>query len=828
MASSKRKPPKKAKTAKPKKSKGFSVQGILQKLQDSKVFTPELAILMLFGALLMGVLFLQLENFQWLAPGLPVHIPKEQWNFLFIVAFLILAYGYRTMPVSEHFEMPRWAAYPLLLVVLGTAAFLRLYHLGDPVPTYWDDEAMCVIDPRNVIDLHDFKITFPIGLREPLHGYVTALVWVLLPGLKPIVIQRLAACLFDLLAVYVFYLLGREVSGKRMGGVLLAALGAVSKPMIMQNLCGMGGVTLTLGVSLLLLFQNRVFREPKFSHFIGWGLAIAFGIYTYISIRPWVLFLTAVTILWILWTRRKDKVQWKPLGLLALFALGYFMFYLDKLLYIFHGNPISAVWGGNGALWFGIQVAFLAGLIWVHNHFKGREKQLASLGLGLLLAGFLVHPLAMDPGISFKIRDIGMKNPFFWFTPTGFSQIKTEFLNTITSLFVWGPDRADMNVVNDAFFDYHAVIWVMLGLAYAAARPSWIKGFFVLCALVGIVPHVMTSDPQSAKMLGSMPPLMLLGALAFQHWINGALSSKGLVRAMGVLLIAGTGAFWVWEGKGTFQRIYGDWWRITSPDVFVSREVTQLLPDHRVYLVPYGGMGFMSPAVQGVLHDGDPVYLFKNNENVIDVPEGEKRPDVAVIVFMSDHVVMDRLKKEFPKAVWNGRWQYYQTPGVGNAFMNDVVIPASEIPEKPGKLFRFRTVPAGGWKRRIYVTYYGLSRGMIQSEDISPTLNPVGVEAGAHSVSGEGVWEAPVDGTYSFAAYTPDVTQVFIDGQLVLGLVPGGSGAKHANEKAFFKKGPHQVLFLSFLKVNLIFPRITIKEPTTHYEQILGNPPGAL
>ncbi|HJT24304.1 MAG TPA: hypothetical protein VJ873_06985, partial [bacterium] len=533
---------------------------------------------------------------------------------------------------------------------------------------------------------------------------------------------------------------------------------------------------LTLGVALLLLFQMRVFRNPKLSHFLEWGLAVAFGIYTYISIRPWVLFLFTVTILWILFRHRKDKNRWALWPVLILFATGYFLFFLDKLLYVFHANKVSELWGSHFTSFVMIQVVFLVLLVFFYKTSAAKEREMTSLAMGLMLAGFLVYPLAMDPGISAKIRDISIlpKNPGAWFNPALFNQIKEGVSSTVAAMFSGGPDRADMNVVNDAFFDYHAVVWVILGLVFAAARPSWLKCFFVLCAIVGVVPHVMTSDPQSAKLLGSMPPLLLLSALAVDQWIEGAVSSRGILRWLGVGLALVVVAFWGWEANGTYQRVYGEWWKITSPDVFVSRQLKKDLPTHRVYLAFYNGMGFFSTAVEGVLNYGTPVYAC-GDTNVIDVLPGAPRTDVALIVFAQDQPVLDRVKKEFPKAQWNPCWQYYQTPGVGNPFMYDIWIPAAQIPDKPGKMFMFHTVPKPGWLRRIYLSPVGLANGLIRYESIVPALNPLPVEAGANSVSCENEWDAPADGHYTFSVSSQDVIKLLVDGKAVLDIKPYGS-----------------------------------------------------
>ncbi len=331
----------------------------------------------------------------------------------------------------------------------------------------------------------------------------------------------------------------------------------------------------------------------------------------------------------------------------------------------------------------------------------------------------------------------------------------------------------------------------------------------------------MTVDPTSAKILGAFPAMLLLSCWGLQEWVSGFMAGKGIRRLAGVFLLLGLTAFWAWEGKGTFTRVYDKWWNMMRPDILVSQEISEQLPTKRVYMGVYDGMGYASPAVEGVIHDGKALYLLQTS-NVVDVLPQEPRKDFSVIISGLDKQWAPVLKKDFPKAQWIPKWEYYQSKS-DPPTMYDVVIPARDIPEKPGKLFMFRVVPEKKWLRRVYVTYYGLGRGMIQYEDTSPTLNPLPQGMGAHSVSGDGLWEAPSDGKYTFTVNSPDPIQIWIDGKKVLSSIPvEWIRPRVVSRTLFFSKGSHQVHYLSFLRSNAWFEDVTVRNSAISFSQVLG------
>jgi hypothetical protein len=792
-------------------------------LAPHHALSPEIFLIMVLGALLVGFVFLQMPQFQWL--GVPFALPSRHLDFFLYLGAALLAVGFWLLPPSDpKANLPRWAAYPILAVIFAVGTWLRFYRIGEPIGYYWDDPAYNIIDPRSVVDLHQFHILFPIGSREPLYPYVLSLVYWIFPDWKGLVAQRVGANLLNLSSIWIFYLLGREVSGKRLVGLLMAALMAVSKPALLQNLCGMGGLSLLFGVGLFLLFQNRVFRKPNLAHFLEWGGALAVGLYTYNAARAWTPFLAFILLGWILWQWRGEKLTWPVRVILFLFALGFMPSYLDKMLFVLHNNPITRIWSGSFSLWLFWQAGFLAALVYGFRVSGEKGRHLCGWALALLLTGILIYPLTTLPDAINRIASISLmpKTASDLFSSKFFDLMTGQLNSAIKAVFIWSEDRPDMNVVGDPFLDYHAAVWIVIGLAALAARPSWMKLFFFACAWVGIIPRIMTIDPQSAKMLGALPSLLLFAALAVGEWLEAAWAVAWKKRWMGILLVAGVAVFWAWEAKGTYLRVFEKWWYVQTDDVCLAKAAEpDILAEKRVYLVGVSGFGYMSPATQGVLHDGEVLYLWRET-NVIDVSPDEPRKDVVVFVSPRTAPTVERLKKEFPKAQWSTVWQYYQKPNEGQPFSYRVLIPADQIPEKPGKAFQVQVIPGVSWLRRVYVTGFGLCRGMIQWEDRSPTLNPLSQEAGAHSNSAEGVWEAPADGDYTFSMYTPDVMKLLIDGKKIVDFV-SADGYERFSRKAHLTKGVHNVKFLTFLRVNLRFTEVTIKSAAIGYEKVLGN-----
>jgi hypothetical protein len=409
----------------------------------------------------------------------------------------------------------------------------------------------------------------------------------------------------------------------------------------------------------------------------------------------------------------------------------------------------------------------------------------------------------------------------------------TEFVNSMSRqifrvFHYWfdiGGERSDMNVLGDPFFDYQAVIVVILGLLYAAVRPTWTKSFLVLCALVGTVPYLLTGDNQGAKFCGTFTPLLLLGAMALGNWMTCAWGDVLKTRWVGIVLLGVFAAFWGWEIHTTRERVYVKWWNeVQNDDMCVGQEVDKVLPDKRVYLsivtVPHNGH-FFDALTQTALHDPERVYLL-NDKNVIAVPPEQKRQDVMVIVSPLMKDIVSRLKRDFPKAQWTPAWQYYQKSHDEVPFLYSVVIAAADIPEKSGKLFQFLAVPSTTWRRDVYWYRMGFREGVIRTEDWSAALNPMPPAAAGNPVAARGAWEAPSDGKYTFSMPCGEYARLFIDGQEVLTALRGNP--RPVSTTLSLKKGLHEVRYQTYLVTSAGFVDVTIENAASGYKKVLGAP----
>lgn len=814
-------------------------------------------LVLLAGSALLAFLLLQMERFRWMGPSFSM--PSLLWGFLFLSGLGLLVLGYRGLPpVPGKGDLPRWAAYPLLAIVFGVAAYLRFYRADQAYLSYWDDSATVVEQAAVGSDFNSFPIIYPQGANEPFFGWFTALLWSAFPGLKALFLQRLSSNLFCLLALWVTYRLGREVSGKRFVGILLAAAMAVSKPALLHNISAQAPLVLMLSTGLFLWFQFRLFRKPDLKHFLQWGAVLGLCLYTYNAIRPWSFVMAAVTFGWLLWRSTSQERQqafsskpskgvasrgqgplamilgraprWVGPALLIFFAVTYSLFFLDHILFIFHDNLLSRIWAGNLALWGFWQALFALLFIYYYQTRSGSEKRFYAWALGLLFAGFLSHPIALHTEAAVRIGNNSIL-PQALSGMLSFTFVKVlvaKFLYACQFLFTTSSDRGDMNLVGDPFFDIQGILLILLGVVALVVRPTWTKSFLFLCAPLGIVPFIFTTDSYSAKLLGCLIPLLLLAALAWGEWAQSLASVTGKARWVGLTLVLALPAFFAWEARTTFTRVYDQWWYdVVNDDLAVGQPVDQALKaGKRVFIAPLlnppPGRRFYSADVQAILHDGSRVYLF-HDRNIIHLLPGEDPQDVVVVIsgFAKDQLA--RLKKDFPKASFEPQWQYYQDKKNEVPFLYVVSVPASKIHDASGKCLQFQKVPSGMWARRFYVTGLGTRGGLIDQEDIVPALNPIDRSWANKGVSGEGEWEAPADGDYSFSMDNPNFSQVWLDGKSLLHSVREGQSFP-LTETLSLKKGKHRIRYFIYLTFDTRFWDVTIENKAAGYKAVLGAP----
>jgi len=796
-----------------KKKPSFSVS-------SARTVSTKTFLMLMAGFFLIGLVLLQTDRFQWL--GVPFWLPSNSLPIFFTIGVLLAGVAFlnlSTLPNSS-FDLSRKVAYPLLAVFWGMALFLGFYKIGQPTAHYWDDYAVCIIDPRNILDFHEYHLLFAIGSRDPLYSYVGAFVWWFFPTLKAVSIQRVISNVFCVISLWLLYRLGREISGKRLVGVLLVGCFAVSKPVLIQYLTCMPALTLVMAVSLFLLFQIKLFKNPNLQHCLQWGAALAVGLSSYNASRPWIPYLIIVTLGWFLWRPKAKKISVYALATVSVFVFFFTIFYLDRFLSIGHGNSIAQIWGYNPWIWAVWQVLFLLFFIQGYLRSKNETRSFYAWGAGLVVLSGLTYPLslAMDVIQKIALNSILPANLSDIFSMKFFYFLKDKLIFTIRCLFLSGDDRSDMNVIPDPFFDYQGSVLAIIGLIGFLMRPTWIKTFVFGSVWVGTIADLMTRDSTSAKLVGSTPALFLLTAFALTFCLEKLWLLPGKKRWMTYVFSAGLVLFWLWAAQSTFERVYNKWFDMEGYNSTLAAAAAQDAADKRVYIGPDPGYGFMSVTTQSVINDGLPIYCLKK-ENLIYVDPSQPRKDVVLILSPRSSDIIAELKKDFPKAEWTPGWRKVQSRQEGPYFYR-VLITQDQISEKPGKLFQFKMIDNPGWTRRLYAVRYGLARGMIENEDISSTLNPIWPESGDLCVSAEGLWQAPTDGKYVFSVSTYNVIKFSVDEKVIFDCIPKNKTILQS-QSVFLKKGSHQIQYLMGVR-DVKFPQITIRNPETNFSQVLG------
>ncbi len=761
------------------------------------------------GALLIAESFSAIHDFAEVMPQGLLFNFSNWFGFLFILGFVLVFMSSRFSSVAQ-FQEPEikfWQV-GLILSCLGVvAAWIALSHLSDPPGFYWDDNATVIKDIRTVKELHIYGIIMPASFREPAITYWTALVWYLFPDATGLQMQRIGPVFMFLASLGMMYLLGKEIAGRKVG-LIFAALGAVNKWLLTETVWGSGLILTIFSISWSLLMIYRIFKNPSWFNFILWGLALAFGTYTYGAYRPYDFFMVLVIGIWIFVTREKWATSWIGWFLGAWVSGFWLTFFLEKNHLLFNRTGFD-LFSQSGFLWVYFSLlAFAIVLVGVSFFGKKRQNEIFFKFMsGLFLAAILVYPLVTHPAYGMRVAEL---NAFQNGSDSGARVL--AFLDklgrTFHELFMgngfWG----------DSAFDFQSAWVIVLGIAIFLAKPNW-KSFLLFVAIgVGLVPHVLTRDEYNGRALASVAPFLLLGALGieeFRVWGGNLWGRKFWNR----FFISFFCLFLGWQAWDSYEIIFQKWFYTTGPEALVSREVVSDSPANRVYLTvcPNGS----SPECQGVLDEGHPLYVYRDS-NPIYIQPGEKPKDVVLIVFGGDQKLEDRLKKEFPRAQWTGinfNTFHYPTAQPGDTLTRffRVLITADQISNNPKMSIYFVPVPGNNWVRDFYIGSYGMGHGAIEAEDMTHSLRQPFPANDMHSASFSGLFQAPADGKYEFSMKDQNYALVWIDGHKAIDARGGHSEALESDESVWLKKGSHSIYFVSYFLVNEIIPNIEVRVP---------------
>ncbi len=222
----------------------------------------------------------------------------------------------------------------LLIVLLGAA--LRLYRLGDLPFGTWYDEASAGLQALRMLAEPLFRPIFDGAIQSPSHYvYMVAASFKLFDVSTASI--RLASAVLGIATVPAAYLAGREFFGRRLMGLVLAFLLAVSSWDINFSRIGMFNIATPLFQLLALGLLLRGLRTQRLLHFALAGLSLGFGLAFY---RVFQIFLPVIGLFFLhaaIAHRQLLRRSWmgQMLHLMLLVGLGLVLAILPVLVFAY-------------------------------------------------------------------------------------------------------------------------------------------------------------------------------------------------------------------------------------------------------------------------------------------------------------------------------------------------------------------------------------------------------------------------------------------------------------------------------------------------------------
>ncbi len=747
---------------------------------------------------------------RWL-PGLGTWEPPDL-SLIGSAGLLFLVGAFSRLKTRPDPGMGVLATRLLLLLILAAGTYLRIHPLHDPNPLWSEDYGLSLLDGRAALDFSDQRFLIHYyGSRAPFIPYLTTLGYALFPGLSSIVLQKLLWAAVDALAVWVHYLLGREVGGRRVGLILAAGL-ALSKPVLVNCVSAQVLVSTPLALGTVLLFTFRFLKKPDAVHALYWAASLAFAATCYSTVRAYLGWIPVAVVLLL---TREAGCRLFGAGVVAVWT------------YAFVQTSLYRPGGGGFLTPLNLLVSVLAAALLVLGllGLKSRERcprETGSLTLGLLAAGLLMSPLLLHPEWNSHSHGASVFNLQHPFTPAGGHTVEFwlgKLRTDLAALFHRFPDRWDMGLPDEAFFGIHSVPLVAAGLAWAFTRRGLVAFLLLGSAFAGLAPHVLSYDSHTGRLMGVVTPLLLLGALAWEDLLR-ALQSRGRAWGrLGVALLflwAGT-SFWVLQ-----YRFLRELPRHPNREAFVFNSIRGDLVRYRTYLLPHENLPplwILDPMVDV---SGD-LFLCRLEGN--DVPEGPDGhvPDVVVFFHGTDRRAKRRMTREYPKGELREiRREDHPADEPPNLYRFQ--IPGDSLGRSRRALFRRLRVEAGSWSRRFFSRRFGLGYGVVLAEEwVTEPLQGAPGEMGDHVAVTKGAFRAPVAGTYRFRAEGNNYAVLRIAGKKALDYRPGEDGFGDATGSVRLAAGEHPAELRTLFRAGPEVPRIHVVFPGEKRERLFGS-----
>jgi hypothetical protein len=576
-------------------------------------------------------------------------------------------------------------------------------------------------------------------------------------------------------------------------------------------------------------------------HFLQWGVAVSFGMYTYLSYLPFIPLFIFTVFIWV-WFQKEGRNMENPIGPVVWTTVSVFFFF-----FLYNNNGFSRdSWIARtidvSGPFLPCMVLGCLGLLTVIALPKlaGEEKSSKWFGwiAGSWVCLVLSFPVMTNEQITARVNNFSFAQGPGSFVLESIQRIKTVFM-----LLFWQNTGDCTNALpGDSYFGYGEVIIIALGLAFFFARLNWKSCLLFIAALVGFLPNAFLLQPHTGRILGCVVPFLLLGSLGLNEVLNSLffLSKGRVISRLACLLLLG---LWGWSAQASLSRIFDQWSeKILSKHVLASQEAYKDASlGYRIYFV-----SSLFNANAYPLNEGNKIHLWLC-PNLINLTPNDKPEDVDLILEPdsrgdNNQLLKDQLAKDFPTAHWKDLHTPNQNPGDGPTLIS-CVIPFSDISaysqkyaevqakslklsKKPSAstpllvpplaYFEVRQTPMPCWDRQYSTGYFGLAFDLISYEDKATNAQDPGPKTeNGGAVRCEGIIHVDGGGNYEMNWKTVNRTEIQIDGRTLLNVYFPQTNNFISPEKGGMKTirldpGDHQVKVTTCFQQNCNLPDISL------------------
>lgn len=491
----------------------------------------------------------------------------------------------------------------VLILITLVALFMRIHQLDAMPPGFYLDESDFGLEGVRLLEAGKYQPYTQATTGHPtFFFYQLALAFEFL-GRQALALRYLTVA-FGVLCIPAFYLLARTLFGTRVA-LLGSFLLAVSRWHITFSRIAFEGVPADLFAILVAFFLIRGLRTRKALDFVWAGLALGFGLHTYVAFRIFPVVIVVYLVHRYLFEREAVRPN---LGRLFVFVLAAVMAFA----------PLGAY--------------FLR----FPGDFTARASQAS---------------------VSLDIQREGSYEP-----------LRQNIKKSLLMFNYRGDPRPRHNLPHEPMLDLGTAMLFLLGVGYSFRHWKQSRHFLLLVwLLLGLLPGILSladSNPHSLRTTVSLPAVFLLAAVAADRtWEAVAQGLRGQVFpyrvGLAVILLALIGRanyITYFNKQAQNESVYYDFDPIQTE---VGKQVKAMGHTHRVYVSRY----FTNHSDVKFIPYGVPYHDFDLNAHL---PLREQVDQDVLFILERNHApFVTRLQHLYPRGICHevddryGRLMYY-------------------------------------------------------------------------------------------------------------------------------------------------------------------------